>query len=154
MDVARIRTAVARDLPALRELYRRSSLSNESDREVLLANPHALELPADNVTQGRTRVAVADDGTILGFATGLPGEGSVLEIEDLFVDPNWMRKGIATRLITDQIAIAKRKQIHRLAVTANPHAYPFYRSVGFTHRHAVQTTFGRGSRMELAVDGG
>ena len=37
-------------------------------------------------------------------------------------------------------AIAKRQQLHRLAVTANPHAYPFYRSVGFTHRHEVQTS--------------
>lgn len=153
MYVVRIRTSDARDLPALRRLYRRSSLSNEGDRRVLLAIPHALELPAHNVTQGRTRVAVADDGTILGFATGLPN-GSMLEIEDLFVEPNWMRKGVATRLIADQIAIAKRQQLHRLAVTANPHAYAFYRSVGFTHRHDVQTMFGLGSRMELAVDDG
>ncbi len=78
----------------------------------------------------------------------------MLEIEDLFVDPNWMRKGVATRLIADQIVIAKRQQIHRLAVTANPHAYAFYCSVGFTHRHEVQTMFGPGSRMELAVDDG
>jgi N-acetylglutamate synthase-like GNAT family acetyltransferase len=152
--VVRIRTAVARDLPALRQLYRRSSLSNEGDREALLANPHVLELPAHSITQGRTRVAVAADGTILGFATGLSGEGSMLEIEDLFVDPNWMRQGIGTRLIADQIAIAKHQHIHRLAVTANPHAYAFYRSVGFTHRQDVQTPFGPGSRMELKVDDG
>ena len=81
-------------------------MSNEGDRAVLLANPEALELAEDNVAAGRTRVAVAPDGTILGFATVLSVEDSAFELEDLFVDPDWMRQGIATRLVSDLIAQA------------------------------------------------
>jgi Acetyltransferase (GNAT) family len=60
-------------------------------------NPEALEFSGSGVSEGRTPVAVAADGTVLGFITGLPLEGSVLEVEDLFVDPNWMRRGVAPR---------------------------------------------------------
>jgi GNAT superfamily N-acetyltransferase len=151
MDVVRIRTAVPDDLPAVRGLFRRSSLSNEGDRAALLANPEALVLDEDNVAEGRTRVAVAADGTILGFATVLLVEDSTFELEDLFVDPDWMRQGIATRLVSDLIAQARNRKITRITVTANPHAHGFYRSAGFAHLRDVETPFGPGSRMELAI---
>jgi hypothetical protein len=86
-SLVRIRTAVPEDLRVLGDLYRRSSLSNEGDRDALLANPDVLQLADDNVVQGRTRVAVAAGGTIVGFATGLAREDATVELEDLFVDP-------------------------------------------------------------------
>ena len=153
MDTFRVRAAVPADLPALRHLFRRSSLSNEGDRTALLANPEALVLAADGVAEGRTRVAVTVDGTITGFATVLRHENSTLELEDLFVDPDWMRQGVATRLVSDLIEHARVTEIQHMWVTANPHAYDFYRSVGFTHVDDVQTQFGAGSRMKLAVAG-
>ncbi|HEY1521011.1 MAG TPA: GNAT family N-acetyltransferase [Solirubrobacteraceae bacterium] len=151
MDVIRIRVAVPGDLPAVRRLYRRSSLSNAGDRAALLANPDALVLAGDGVFEGRTRVAVTVDGRIVGFATLLLHEDSTAELEDLFVDPDCMRQGIATRLMADLIARARRTQIRHMWVTANPHAYDFYRSVGFTHVRNVETELGAGSRMELSV---
>jgi hypothetical protein len=54
-----IREAVPADLPGLRDVYRRSSLSNQGDRESLLANPDVLEFPGPAAGDGRTRVAVA-----------------------------------------------------------------------------------------------
>jgi GNAT superfamily N-acetyltransferase len=60
-----------------------------------------LVFAADGVVEGRTRVAITASGTIIGFATTLPHENSTLELEALFVDPDWMRQGIATRLIAD-----------------------------------------------------
>jgi GNAT superfamily N-acetyltransferase len=151
MDIVRTRIAVPGDLPALRRLFRRSSLSNEGDRAALLANPDALVLAGDGVSEGRTRVAVTVDGRIVGFATVLLNENSTAELEDLFVDPVWMRQGIATRLVADLVEWARRTKIRQMWVTANPHAYDFYRSVGFTHVRKVETEFGPGSRMELSV---
>jgi GNAT superfamily N-acetyltransferase len=147
----RIRTALSSDLPSLRRLFRSSSLSNEGDREVLLANPKALELTDGGVVEGRTRVAVAADGTIIGFVTGLRLGGSVLELEDLFVDPDRMRRGVARRLIADLTAAAKRDGIAFIQVTANPHADAFYRSVGFVDMYDTETQFGPGLRMQLPV---
>ncbi len=135
----------------MRRLFRRSSLSNEGDRATLLANPDALVFAADGVAEGRTRVAVTVDGTIVGFATVLPHKNSKLELEDLFVAPDWMRKGIATRLVMDVIEHARRTKVQHVWVTANPHADDFYRSVGFTHVRNVETKFGSGSRMELTI---
>jgi GNAT superfamily N-acetyltransferase len=151
VDGVHSRGAVPGDLPAVRRLFTRSSLSNKGDRAALLANPEALVLGAAGVAEGRTRVAVTVDGTIVGFATVLRHEDATLELEDLFVDPNWMRQGIATRLIAHLVDHARSTSIQYMRVTANPHAYPFYRSVGFAHVHDVETEFGPASRMELSI---
>ena len=87
-----IRDAVPGDMTVLRDVFRRSSLSNDGDRPNLLAHPEVLELPDCAVREGRTRAAVAD-GAIVGFASWL-GAGDAIEIEDLFVEPECMRQGI------------------------------------------------------------
>ena len=147
--MVRIRTAVSADLPALRRVFRRSSLSNDGDRELMLAHPELIGPTDAAVAQGRTRVAVAADGAILGFATGRRLEGGALELEDLFVDPDWMRRGVGRRLVADVVVAAKRQGIGRIEVTANPHADAFYRSVGFVHVGVTETEFGPAARMEL-----
>jgi len=63
-----IRPSTADDLPAIRDVYRRASLSNEGDRSWIEAHPDEVGLDEANVIEGRTRVAVVD-GQIVGFAT-------------------------------------------------------------------------------------
>src|SRR5580704_5645333 len=63
-----IRDAVAGDLAVLRHVFRRSSLSNDEDRALLLSHPEVLELSDLAVTEARTRAAVCDD-VIVGFAS-------------------------------------------------------------------------------------
>jgi GNAT superfamily N-acetyltransferase len=145
-----IRDARPEDMSALREVFRRSSLSNEGDRMTLLAHPDALELPDLAVKEGRTRTAVAD-GRIIGFATWLSA-GNAIEIEDLFVDPEWMRQGAGRALVLDLIAIARGSGIRRVEVTANQHALAFYEKVGFVVGHDAQTRFGPAPRMHLEVN--
>lgn len=84
-----IRDAVAGDMNVLGDVFRRSSLSGDGDRMNLLAHPDLLELSDLGVSQGRTRAAVSN-GVIVGFATWLSA-GDAIEIDDLFVDPDWMR---------------------------------------------------------------
>lgn len=84
-----IRDATGADVPTLRDVRRRASLSNEHDRAWLEAHPEALEY--EPPLHGRIRVALVDD-RVVGFATVLPER----ELEDLFVDPEFMRKGIET----------------------------------------------------------
>jgi GNAT superfamily N-acetyltransferase len=144
-----IRAAAPADVAALRDVFRRSSLSNEGDRANLQAHPDALELSALAVTEGRTRAAVADD-SIVGFATWLDA-GDGFEIEDLFVDPAWMRHGIGRALVLDLIAIARGRGVRRVEVTANQHALAFYESVGFAVSHEVATRFGPAPRMHRDV---
>lgn len=144
-----IRAAVPGDLTALRDVYRRSSLSNDGDRPNLLANPGILEFSGVAVREGRTRAAVAGD-RIVGFASWLGG-GDVVELEDLFVEPEQMRQGIGRALVTDVIAIARGKGARRVEVTANPHALAFYEKVGFAVHHQARTMFGLAPRMHLDI---
>ena len=145
-----IRDAVPADLAALRDVYRRASLSNEGDRMNLLANPDVLEWEGLGGEDRRTRVAATAGGRIAGFATSVPA-GDALELDDLFVDPDWMRQGAARALVLDVVAHARVQGIGRIEVTANQHALVFYRKAGFVVDHEVQTRFGPGLRMHLGV---
>ena len=153
VSIVRIRAGCASDLAALRDLFRRSSLSNEGDRDLLLARPEVLELADEGITEGRTQVAVGADDGILGFITTRLLDECVLEVEDLFVDPDWMRTGVASRLVEDLVATARRNGVRRIEVTANPHANSFYRRVGFVQGHDSETRLGGAPRMYLTLHG-
>ena len=87
---------------------------------------------------------------IAGFVTSLPA-GDALELDDLFVDPGWMRQGAARALVLDVVAHARNQGIRRIEVAANQHALVFYGKAGFIADHEVQTRFGPGIRMHLDV---
>jgi GNAT superfamily N-acetyltransferase len=145
-----VRTAVAADLDAIRVVFRAASLSNAGDRAVLLAHPDVLVWPGTAIVEGWTRVAVEDDGAIVGFATAGPVEGA-WELEDLFVLPERMRQGLARRLVEDVSASAARSGVRTVRVTANPHAMAFYAAVGFVPDGTAQTRFGPAPRLRLDV---
>jgi GNAT superfamily N-acetyltransferase len=149
----RIRLGLQADLPVLRDLYRRASLSNSGDMAPLLAHPEAMVMTDEGIREGRTRVATWTCDQIVGFATTLHA-GRALELEDLFVDPDWMRHGVGRRLVMDVVALAERGEAQRIEVTANPHAMAFYGTVGFVRDSVVETQFGAGVRMHLDVTQG
>ena len=147
--VAIIRLGVPADLPAASDVFRSASLSNAGDRDNLLAHPEYLVLGPEGLAEGRTYVA-EEDGSLIGFATWIQADG-VFELEDLFVDPGWRRRGIAAALV-DRIAQALRARgVKRLEVTANPHAMGFYRAAGFIDCGVTETVFGTAPRMRLEI---
>lgn len=153
--VVSIRTAVPADLPELQRIFRSASLSNSVDAALLLAHPEVLEFAGEGVTAGRTRAAVASLGgvqAILGFATVTGAEHGEAELEDLFVDPRWHRRGVARRLIEDAVARVRESGGQRVSVTGNPHAAGFYAAAGFVGSEWVATELGLpGLRLHLFV---
>jgi GNAT superfamily N-acetyltransferase len=148
MTTFQIRDAVLGDMDVLRDVFRRSSLSNDGDRAALLSHPDVLELSDLAVREGRTRAAV-HDSAIAGFATWLSAGDALVEIEDLFVDPDWMRQGAARALVQDLVAFARTRGARRIEVTASQDADAFYTNAGFVTDHQVQTMFGPAPRMYL-----
>jgi GNAT superfamily N-acetyltransferase len=146
MPDIRIRSATPADAPALRDIFRRASLSNEGDRASLLAEPDALEW-SDAFVEGRTRVATLDQ-VLIGFVTYVP-TGEAFELDDLFVDPAWTRRGAATKLLEDVASIGRSSGMRAITVTANPHALDFYRNAGFVPAGSTETRFGPAPRMRL-----
>ena len=149
MSVVEIRTAVESDLPRLRAVFRDSSWSNEGNRELLVEHPEFLELSANAVREGRTRAAVIN-GNIVGFASLADATGR-LELEDLFVDPAFMRQGVGRALIRDVAEQARRRGVRRVEVDANDHALRFYEEVGFVALERVALDHGTAMRMTLDV---
>jgi GNAT superfamily N-acetyltransferase len=133
-----IRDSTPADLAALEKIFRGAGLTNEGDRAWILAHPGQVALDEGPILAGRSRVAVVE-GRAVGFAT-LVGN----ELEDLFVDPDWMRRGIATALVRDVAA-----NVDRIDVTANTHAQAFYEAAGFVHDGTVDTPGGSAYRMHL-----
>ena len=71
----------------------------------------------------------------------------------LFVEPQYMGRGVGGELINDAVAIARGQGVRRLEVTANPRAVGFYEKVGFTSGAVVRMRFGPALRMHLCVPG-
>ncbi|MGN6172392.1 MAG: GNAT family N-acetyltransferase [Streptosporangiaceae bacterium] len=147
--MAIIRLGVPADLPAASDVYRSASLSNAGDRDNLLAHPEYLVLGPEGLAEGRTYVA-EEEGSLAGFATWIEA-GGVFELEDLFVDPGWRRRGIAAALVDRIAQVLRARGVQRLEVTANPHAMGFYRAAGFVDSGVADTVFGAAPRMALPV---
>jgi len=145
-----VRPATPADQEVLARIYRRASLMNDGDRAALLAHPAALRLRDDLITDGRTLVAVMDS-TVVGFASTSSIRPGVLELDDLFSDPGWLRRGVARRLIQHVVAQTAQEGVTRLEVTANDHALDFYRAVGFVTDGRVETELGVGTRMHVDI---
>jgi GNAT superfamily N-acetyltransferase len=144
-----IRLGMPADLPVATGVYRRASLSNAGDRDNLLAHPEFLVLGPEGLAEGRTYVA-EEDGSVVGFATWAEADGSI-ELEDLFVDPGWRRRGIATALVGRIVDVVRARGAKFLEVTANTHAREFYSAAGFTDCGVAETDFGAAPRMRLAI---
>jgi len=144
-----IRPGTLADLPAATSVYRRASLSNTSFRDNLLAHPEYLILGLEGLAEGRTYVA-EEDGAVVGFASWAESGGTT-ELEDLFVDPGYMRRGIATALVNHIADLLRERGVERLEVTANPDALGFYRAAGFTACGLAETEFGTAPRMVLSI---
>jgi GNAT superfamily N-acetyltransferase len=144
-----IRLGTPADLPAAAGVYRRASLSNAGDRDNLLAHPEYLILAPEGLAHGRTHVA-EEDGLVVGFATWARVDG-IIELEDLFVDPDWRRRGIATALVSRIVEVVRARGGQRLEVTANPHAQGFYSVAGFVDCGTAETAFGPVPRKRLAI---
>ncbi len=150
MEPLEIRDAVLDDMEALQQIFRRASWSNESDRPLLRIHPEFLELSDIAVREGRTRVAVIADA-IVGLAT-LRMSDFAAELEDLFVDPDWMRHGVATALVCDAKVCSRRDGVGRIEVDANDHALAFYEAAGFRSVGRVALAHGTPTRMCVTID--
>jgi GNAT superfamily N-acetyltransferase len=144
-----IRLATSADLAAATSVNRRAWLSNAGDRDNLLAHPDYLILGPQALAEGRTHVA-EEDGSLVGFATWVETAGDN-ELEDLFVDPGYLRRGIAAALVNRIAEVLRARGAERLEVTANPHELGFYRAAGFTDCGIAETDFSTAPRTVLAI---
>jgi GNAT superfamily N-acetyltransferase len=141
-----IRPATLDERPALEALQWRASLAVAAYRDALLAHPDAIELPNEQIVEGRTIVAEVE-GKVVGFAVVLPRPDGDAELDGLFVEPSIWRAGIGTRLIREAGILASAAGARFLHVIANPTATGFYSSCGFIVAGEASTRFGMAPTM-------
>jgi GNAT superfamily N-acetyltransferase len=138
--------AVTTERPALEALQRRASLMNEGDREALLSHPNAIELPIEQIQDGRVLVAERR-GTIIGFSVVLSRDDGGAELDGLFVEPSAWRGGVGRHLVEAAGTLAQKSGAVTLHVIGNPHATAFYYACGFELLGNIATRFGTGLLM-------
>ena len=141
-----IRPARPDEQAALEALQRRASLSNERDRDALLAHQDAIALPIEQILAGCVFVAETD-GIVAGFAAVVPRPDGSAELDALFVEPHLWKRGIGRRLVDHVAAVARAKAATFLHVIGNPHAKGFYLACGFRVDGTIDTRFGVGLDM-------
>lgn len=145
-----VRPANIGERSALEALQWRASLMWEETRDALLAHPDAIELPNEQISEGRTIVAELDN-KVVGFAVVLPRADGDAELDGLFVEPAIWRAGIGTRLIREAEILAAVGGAASLYVVGNPRAESFYTACGFELIGEEQTRFGVGLTMRKTI---
>ncbi|PQQ41828.1 GNAT family N-acetyltransferase [Photorhabdus luminescens] len=141
-----IRLANTTEQIALEALQLRASLMWEEDRELLLANPHMIELPIEHIEAGYVYVA-EQASVILGFSVVLPQSDGNAELDGLFVEPTFWHQGIGKQLVQIALNDLHIKGKASLQVMANPQAEGFYIALGFKHLGKEYTQLGTAIHM-------
>lgn len=146
-DALTIRVAETAEQKALEALQWRASLNNPDDRDALLANPDAIELPLHQIAAGGVFIAERN-GVIMGFAAVLSRADGQTELDGLFVEPAMWKCGVGRSLVEHCGEYARARGAALLHVVGNPHAKGFYSACGFEVVGEHQTRFGIGLTMQ------
>jgi GNAT superfamily N-acetyltransferase len=145
-----IRTAIMAEQQALEAVQLRASLTNDGDRNALLANPDAIRIPLEQLAAGRVFVAELK-GETLGFSAIEPRVDGQTELDALFVEPKIRRHGVGRLMVEYCAEVARKQGSTALHVIGNPHAEDFYLACGFEQTGTIQTRFGVGLQMRKAL---
>jgi GNAT superfamily N-acetyltransferase len=144
------RSALTSEKKLLEALQWRASLNNPGDRDALLENPDAIDIPLEQLAGGLVFVAECS-GAIVGFAAILARGDGDADVDALFVEPHLWRRGYGKLLIQHCADVARGRGSAALHVVGNPHAEAFYRSCGFELIGTEQTRFGPGLLMRKGL---
>ncbi|HEY6029226.1 MAG TPA: GNAT family N-acetyltransferase [Gaiellaceae bacterium] len=118
-----IRLAEPRDEARIREVAAASKGHWGYDTERVHAWASKLELV------GEVDVAEAG-GEVVAWSALLPGDGDVCVLEELWVDPPWIGKGVGTELFRRAAGRARAQGARALEWESEPNAVGFYEKMG------------------------
>ena len=125
---ARVRDARPDEAQELSDLALRSKAHWGYGRDFLEACRPALTLSPDDVRRDEVG-ALELEGRLVGFhrISGEPPEG---ELADLWVDPDFIGRGLGLELVRDACRRARAHGFRSLVVESDPHAEGFYVRLG------------------------
>ncbi|HEY8575728.1 MAG TPA: GNAT family N-acetyltransferase [Devosia sp.] len=140
---ATIRRAELDDLQQLNNVMCRASLAVETGEvlQQLLDKPEYLQLDPGLITSGQVILAECD-GVPIGFASYLVSGSAEAELDGMFVDPKYWRRGVGRLLFEAVEHHLVARQAAGIRVVAGVRAVEFYKSVGFLIAGEAKTALG------------
>jgi len=134
----RLRPAAPDDYERVRELTVASKAHWGYDREFVRRWAQGLTFECD-----RDRWVAELDGSIVAWAALAPPDGGVAVLDDLWVDPAWLGRGVGGLLFREAAARARELGATRLEWGAEPNAVGFYERLGGQKVRDHVTEWGR-----------
>jgi N-acetylglutamate synthase-like GNAT family acetyltransferase len=138
MTEPRLRPAAPDDYEPLRELTFESKAHWGYDRDLVRRWADGLRFESD-----RERWVVELDGEIVAWAALVPPADRVAVLDDLWVDPSWIGRGLGSRLFRLAADRARELGAERLEWGAEPNAVGFYEKLGGRKLRDHVTEWGR-----------
>lgn len=120
-----MRAATAADEPRMREIACASKGHWGYDAERLRSWSGALEYPAH-----REHWVAECDGALAAYASLLPPDEGVCELDDLWVDPPFIGRGIGSMLFAHAVKRARELGARAVRLESEPNAVGFYEGKG------------------------
>lgn len=127
--MAAVRRAQAGEAERLSELCARSKAHWGYDAAFMALSAPSLRVKQADIADGRVLVAVDAAGRPIGVAC-VVADGSLADLDMLFVDPPAIGQGAGHRLFSAAAEIARRLGARRMTILADPSAAPFYERMG------------------------
>jgi GNAT superfamily N-acetyltransferase len=134
----RLRPAVPEDYERVRELTCDSKAHWGYDRDFVRSWAEGLSFESD-----RERWVAECDGVVVAWAAIVPPAGGVVVLDDLWVDPAWIGRGLGGRLFRRAVDRARELGAVRLEWGAEPNAVGFYEKLGGRKLRDHVTEWGR-----------
>jgi GNAT superfamily N-acetyltransferase len=138
MTEPRVRPAAPEDYERVRELTFASKAHWGYDHDLVAGWVEGLTFESE-----RERWVAEVDGEIVAWAALTQPAGGAAVLDDLWVDPAWIGRGLGTRLFRFAAKRARELGAERLEWSAEPNAVGFYEKVGGRKLRDHVTEWGR-----------
>jgi GNAT superfamily N-acetyltransferase len=143
----RVRRARPGEAAVLTALNHRSKAVWGYDDDFMRRAARDLTLTPSDIRCGRVFVAVCGGGLCGVLALSPPGDPP--ELNQLFVAPEWMRRGVGERLMRHALRVARRWGWRAFAIASDPDAVAFYARMGAQPVGEVPSIVGGGRMLPL-----
>jgi N-acetylglutamate synthase-like GNAT family acetyltransferase len=133
-----VRRARPADFERVREITFVAKAHWGYDRDLVRRWAEGLTFDAE-----RERWVAEIDGSVVAWAALVPPQNGVCVLDDLWVEPAWMKHGIGGRLFAVAADRARELGASSLEWGAEPNAVGFYEQVGGRHLRDHVTEWGR-----------
>ena len=130
IDHIKITPATRKDAEALSQLTIRSKAHWGYSAEQMEAWREELTITQDYISQNHVFILKGQQ-QVRGYYSFIEQSNSLVLLDNLFVDPDFMGQGLGGLLMADFLRRSKESNFSRIILEADPHAAGFYEKYGF-----------------------